>query len=369
MTDPSPRKRLPIKPSLYHLKKQAKRKAAAHPELTLAKAQHLLAKEYGCRNWNELTHMVETMLRGADQRTGYKNHFEALPKAADANDLEKVREILASNPFTQHDLDLAMGRTVGRFHRSAAIAELLLEHGADPDGQYGSDYGPIVFVTGECLDDEGLAFLLNAGADVSFEPIQTKYGTSSPMGMFLGTYLRGKNEQKHRGISLLLEHGARVPSEVTPEILAIHRGECKTLEHLIQANPDLIHQHYPEMPFGNICLLGATLLHCAMEFQEPECTLLLLGHGADINAPSLGVVDEKGNELGGQSPMFHLVNAWGGHGFDLLKRVITEFGPTINWNTEGTFRQFDEVKGPISLHDWLGNNEKERLMVREVLHT
>src|SRR5262245_62982123 len=65
MSTPRPRKRLPVNPSLEHLKKQAKRLAARDPSMQLADAQHRLAHEYGCKSWAELAHVVETMGRGA----------------------------------------------------------------------------------------------------------------------------------------------------------------------------------------------------------------------------------------------------------------------------------------------------------------
>ena len=141
----TPRKKLPVKPSIEHLRKRAKRLSRVDRALALADAQHRIAREYGCRNWAELTHMVEAMNRGAGQLSYVKYEMEALPQAANSSDLEKVREILASGEFTQHDLDLALARSVLRFGERGGIAQLLVDHSADPDGQYGSDYGPIVF--------------------------------------------------------------------------------------------------------------------------------------------------------------------------------------------------------------------------------
>jgi ankyrin repeat protein len=231
-----------------------------------------------------------------------KDQMQPLPTAANASDLPKVQSILASGEFTQHDLDLALARAVLRFKERAEIARVLLDHGANPDGQYGSNYGPIIFVTGETLDSGGLQFLIDAGADVTFAPIETKYGRQCPMSYFLGSGVRGKNADKHRGIEILLQNDAFVPPEITPAMMAIHRGDVKLLGKLLDENPSLVSQRFAEMPYGNISLRGATLLHAAVEFDELECCTELLQRGACADATA-EVVDGKG----GQTPVFHAV--------------------------------------------------------------
>jgi ankyrin repeat protein len=304
------RKRLPVKPSLENLRKQAKR-LAKQRDLTLAKAQHALAREYGCRNWSQLAHMVETMLRGADQLTFVKYEREPLVQAAQDRDKEKMLEILAAGEFTQHDLDLSLARCAMFFFddpavvaRNRELAELLLEHGADPDGQYGSDYGPIVLCTGECIDPDALQFYIDAGADVAFAPVASKYGPASVMGHLLNAYVRGRNPQKHRMIRLLLDHGAIVPPEYTPPVFAIHRGDAAALAALLDADPGLLSRPLPEdSPSYNMDLRGATLLHVAVEQGELECIDLLVARGGDLNARSLTY-----GGIGGQTPVFHAVS-------------------------------------------------------------
>lgn len=277
-SDPT-RKRLPVKPSEENLRKQAKRLAKSG-SIPLADAQHQLAREYGAKHWAELMHTVETMLRGADQMAYVKYEMEALPKAANANDIERVRAILNSGEFTQHDLDLALARSVLRFDQRGAIARLLLEHGADPDGQYGSGYGPIIFGTGECLDVEGLRFLIDAGADVTFAPVDTKYGPTCPLSSWLGTYLRGRNAAKREGVDLLLSRGAHVPAEITPALLAIHRDDAA---QLADASPDPL-ATFETMPY--VEPKGLTLLHYACEFGAGSCVAWLIASGADVNRRS-----------------------------------------------------------------------------------
>jgi serine-type D-Ala-D-Ala carboxypeptidase/endopeptidase len=59
-TSPEPKK-LPSKPSLEHLQKQAKQRVKQDPSLQLAAAQHQIAQEYGFKNWAELAKAVEAM--------------------------------------------------------------------------------------------------------------------------------------------------------------------------------------------------------------------------------------------------------------------------------------------------------------------
>ncbi len=335
------RRRLPVNPSLENLKKQAKRLAKTRPELSLQQAQHQLATEYGCCNWAELSHVVETMSRGAMQTTNVQAEREPLPAAANRNDLDGVRRILQDGPFTQHDLDLALARAVLRFGERRAIAALLIEHGADPDGQYGANYGPIIFVTGECLDPDGMKFLIDHGADVTFQPVMTKYGGATPLSHTLGTYDRGQNERKHRCIEILLRHGAIVPPEVSPPMLAIHRGDAGLLSTLIDADRSLVSRRFADMPYGNIQLRGATLTHLAIEFGEIECLDVLLSHGADINATS-DLIDG----LGGQTPVFHAIGTMHGTGVAVLEHLAHRGDRRIDLSIRATFRLFDEPQTP-----------------------
>jgi hypothetical protein len=331
------RKRLPVNPSVENLKKQAKRLARVRPGLSLQQTQHQVAAEYGCAHWVELMHVVETMSRGANQTTEVKSNMEPLPAAANRNDLDSVIRILKDGPFTQHDLDLALARAVLRFSERRPIAEWLVDAGADPDGQYGSNYGPIIFVTGECLDPEGLQFLIDRGADVTFPPIATKYGGATPMSHVLGTYLRGQNERKHRCIEILSRHRAIMPPEIAPAMLAVHRGDANTLSDMIGSDSSLLSRQFPEMPYGNIDLRGATLVHLAVEFGEIECLDMLLDRGANINVPSQ-VIDG----IGGQTPIFHAIATNQRAGIPVMEHLVRRGDLKIDPGVRATFRLYGE---------------------------
>jgi len=340
----TPRKKLPVKPSIEHLQKQAKRRVKLQPSLKLAEAQHQLAREYGCKSWAQLARMVETMLRGADQLAYVKMDFEPLAQAAREVDIRSVREILSRGEFSQHDLDQALARSLwygeeDGWRDRKEIADLLLEHGADPDGQYGSDYGPIVFGTGECLQPSGLQYLIDAGADVTFGRIRTKYGEVCLFDHVLGTYNRGRNERKHRMIEILLAHGAYVPPEVTPPIMAIHRGDAQGLGALLDADPLLLKRTFADMPYGNISLRGASLLHCAVEFGEIACAEELFKRVADINIKA-DVIDG----LGGQTPIFHAINSNSDGNFPMLEYLAKRVSPWVDMSVRATWTAYGEAQ-------------------------
>jgi hypothetical protein len=336
MHTPRRPKRLPINPSLEHVQKQAKRLARENPELQLTAAQHQLAQEYGCRNWSELARMVEAMAQRQDGVTDEDQRFAALPKAARDGDFELVRRLLEEGTYTPHRLDQALAHALqygedANWEVRKATADLLMEHGADPNGQYGSGgYGPIVFGTAECLQPLGLEYLIRAGADVTAPPIETKYGPTCVMSAALGTYTRGRKAQKHRYVELLLQHGAYVPPEVTAPIMAVHRGDVAALGALLDGDPALVSRRFADMPYGNLSLRGATLLHCAAEFGEAGCVRELLQRGADLNAAA-----DLRKGIGGQTPIFHAI-ACAGNGDPLTMMALLHGQQTVNFSVRVT---------------------------------
>jgi hypothetical protein len=369
-----PRKQLPVNPSLEHLQKQAKRRAKQNPSLQLTTAQHEIAQEYGCKNWAELTQMVASMARRQDQVTDRDKRYEPMPKAARARDLALVQQLLREGAFTPNTLDQSLAHALwygnaSNWPERKVIADLLLEHGADPDGQYGSGgYGPIVFGTGECIQPEGLLYLIEAGADVSFPPVKTKYGKQCPLSYILGTYGRGENDRKHRYLEILLQQNPYVPPEVTPPILAIHRGDVQGLSELIDRDPELVHRTFPEMPYGNISLRGATLLHCAVELGEKECIALLLTRGADVNAPA-----EIIGGVGGQTPIFHALAPARDQSFPVLQFLVEQTHRQIDASIRGTLHRHGEIlpgpMNPLEFADYTGIKSGEAIALLHSLNS
>ena len=349
MQNSVPRKRLPVNPSLEYLRKQAKRLAKTTPDLPLTKAQHRLAQEYGCKHWAELVRTVRTMSIGANELAS-SGTLAPLPKASNEGDIAAVRHILAVGSFTQHDLDLALARAtliLSQRPERRPLAELLLEHGADPDGQYGSNYGPIILAACECIDFDGIEFLVRAGADVSFDPIKNKYAKDiTPINVLLGTYVRGRNEAKHRCIDFLIEHGAQWQDDA---VMAVHRGDAQGLDERVKSDPSLMQLRFgaesDSRRAGNIGLEGATLLHLAVEYGEKECVDVLLSHyrgfpDAETNSPS-----EIINGIGGQTPIYHAISRWD-RSTDMLEHFLRRVGQYVDMEVSATFRRFGEAVCP-----------------------
>jgi ankyrin repeat protein len=109
-------RRLPERPSLEQLRKQAKEHLdalrAANPSVRLAEAQHALAREYGFDSWPRLVHHVESMqperrmLQPAELKSDQKLMWSAgrgtdvwaLIQACTAGDIEAVRALIARDP-------------------------------------------------------------------------------------------------------------------------------------------------------------------------------------------------------------------------------------------------------------------------------
>jgi ankyrin repeat protein len=113
---PVPRRRLPDRPSLEQLRKQAKEHLevlrGTEPSVTLSAAQHELAREYGFASWPNLVHHVESrqpsvrMLQPAELKSeskllwspGRGTDVWALIQACVSGDLETVRTLIAADP-------------------------------------------------------------------------------------------------------------------------------------------------------------------------------------------------------------------------------------------------------------------------------
>jgi ankyrin repeat protein len=118
---------LPARPSLQHLRKQAKRR---HRErgIPLHRAQHDLAQEYGFAGWARLVRHVE-----AGALTGPERVLVLADAAA-------LRQLLAGSPTVATDpiaalppLLTLLRRGMGSAAEVRECAELLLAAGADPD--------------------------------------------------------------------------------------------------------------------------------------------------------------------------------------------------------------------------------------------
>ena len=135
-----------------------------------------------------------------------------LPKAADAGNIDAVELLLDAGEFSQADLDLALGRACCSGHYN--IAELVLAHGADPNGQYETapgkfEYGPIILASCEFLNPDGVKWLLDHGANPEgHSPDSGLFQCTTPLQMVHDTYVEHE-AHKQRCSELLKAAGAK----------------------------------------------------------------------------------------------------------------------------------------------------------------
>src|SRR5947207_14450492 len=98
-TDSQPPKRpLPDRPNLRHLKDQAKDLLKAGAAASLADAQFKIARLYGFANWPKLKAHVESF-----------EEIGQLKLAIDTNDIARVKTMMTRNP-TLHSAPLGYGK-------------------------------------------------------------------------------------------------------------------------------------------------------------------------------------------------------------------------------------------------------------------
>jgi ankyrin repeat protein len=153
---------LPQRPSLEHLRKQAKARKRERA-IPLSQAQHELAREYGFESWPKLVHHV--------QAAG----LEGIERALVLADPAALREALRADPqaATAPVGELAplialTRRSTGSPADVRACARLLLDAGADPDGHTvewgGEGKMTALFDAVERRDLELVRLLLERGA-------------------------------------------------------------------------------------------------------------------------------------------------------------------------------------------------------------
>jgi ankyrin repeat protein len=343
------------------LKDQAKDLLETGRAKSLTAAQLKVARDYGFESWPKLKAHVELL-----QETGQ------LKEAIDAEDLPRVIEMMTKNPAL-HDAPLGYNksgpltwvaecRTVqgspsrarlaiarwmiehgsdvhqggdGPLMRAAmnddriAMMELLVAHGADVNALWNGHY-PIICAPCECLAPAALGWLLEHGADPAVA--STRYGT--PVSMVIGTYGRGANG-KHTCLETFAEQGFALPD--TP-CMAFHRGRIDLLEQHLKRDPELLSRRFgeaeifpPELGLAPgdglhvTPIVGTSLLHLAIEYDELEIAGWLLDQGAAVDA--LAAVDADG--FGGHTPLFHAVVTLGERD-DAKARLLLKHGANVN---------------------------------------
>jgi ankyrin repeat protein len=119
---------LPERPSLEHLRKQAKDRKRAR-QIPLSRAQHELAREYGFASWAKLVHHVQAL-----ELAPFPRALALADVAALAKQLRSEPALATSTPIDgRPPLTALLRSSTGSRDDIRACARLLLDAGADPD--------------------------------------------------------------------------------------------------------------------------------------------------------------------------------------------------------------------------------------------
>jgi hypothetical protein len=369
--DPAPRS-LPDRPSLRHLKDQAKDLLKAGKASSITDAQFQIARLYGFASWPKLKAHVDSLAEVGQ-----------LKLAIDTNDFEQVRELMTRNPAL-HTAPLGYGKNgpltwvaecripweppsatrlamakwmiengsdvhqgsdgplmrAALFGQRISMMELLVEHGADVNAEWSGRY-PIIFAPCETLEPESLKWLLDHGANPNCGNPDRRYpGTA--LDFVIQVYARGP--RRAECIDLLVRAGAVTRYGSLP-LLDLMRGRVDRLAAHLDADPALMNARFGELDFGStgarrLTLRGGTLLHVAAEYGPIEAVQLLLDRGADVNRRA--TVDESG--IGGQTPIFHAVTQFYDGGLEAA-RLLSDRGADLSLcvRLPGHYERDDEV--------------------------
>ena len=364
--EPTP---LPDRPSLQHLKHQARDLLKSGAATSVADAQFKVARLYGFTSWPKLKAHVDSL-----------EEIGQLKLAIDTNDFSRVRDLLSRNPAL-HRAPLGYSKN-GPLTWVAecrvpweppgetrlAIAKWMLENGSDVhqgDGplmrsylngvrvpmmellvSYGANvnavwngYYPIIFAPCETVDPTALKWLLEHGANPNCaNPDRQRY-TGTALDQVIRSDWRTANLSVC--IEMLLDVGAT--TKYGPPVLDLLRGRLDSLSAQLDDDPELVHQRFSALDLGGtahrrLTLRGGTLLHLAVEYGNLEAVKVLLKRGAQVNA--LAAVDG----VGGQTPIFHAVTQFGDWGLPVAE-LLVEHGADLSVRARlpGHLKQPDEV--------------------------
>ena len=334
-------RRLPVRPDLEQLKRQAKELLRAlhhgepealaeyrehHPHpgdpaaAKLADAQLVLARCYQAPSWPRLVQACR------------------LANAIWRDDAETVQELVTRNPAMltepaiirrdshwgpplSYAANLGRDRIIRMLHALGATDLAYARDRAALQGQIGT-----VRMLHEMLGQPrppaaslaGPAYTLSAaGTEVLLElgaPVLGPDGRRlAPVDVVLETDSR-KPDEKHRILEMYAARGVEMPD--TPP-LAVHRGRLDLLEKHLRRDPRQLRRTYafreifpPELgchedplPTHGTPLSGATLLHMAVDYDELEIARWLLDRGMNVDAKA--ELDRDG--FGGHTALFATV--------------------------------------------------------------
>jgi hypothetical protein len=356
-TDPQQGTRpLPDRPSLRHLKDEAKDLLKSGAAKSISHAQFQIARLYGFASWPKLKSHVELF-----------EEIGQLKQAIDTNDIVRVKAMMTRNP-TLHSAPLGYGKDGpltwvaecrvpwespspvrlaiaewmiahgsdvhqggdGPLMRAALngyripMMELLVCHGADVNALWHGHF-PIIFAPCESWDPAALQWLLDHGANPNCrDPRQSAAGHPFPgtaLDYLIAGYARSV-ERLSACIDILLQAGGETRYDVPP-VLALLRGQLDGLAEQIDADPALVNRRFSELDCGmtggrRLTLRGGTLLHVAAEYGNLDAATLLLDRGSEVNARA--TVDDVG--VGGQTAIFHAVTQFEDGGLPVTQLLL-----------------------------------------------
>ena len=347
-----PVRRLPVRPNLDQLYRQAKEFLRAihagdanaiaelrehHPEsldptaAKLADAQLVLARSYRAPSWTRLVQAVqlaEAIWRDDPDKVGelvtrnpalvkedvlIRTDSNWGPPMTYAANLGRDRIIRLLHSHGARDFEPAVGRAA--LQGKTETVQLIYDLAGRPSLDKLSFAGPAY-----TLSVEGTAALFALGVRL----IGPDGVDTNTMEHLLGTDSR-KPSAKHRILEMYVEHGFEPPD--TP-VMALHRGRIDLLEAHLARDPNLLTRTFDIVDIFPLApaswrdpytaqgtpIHGTTLLHIAAYFDELEIGEWLLQRGMDPDAR--GAVDADG--FGGYTALFSTVvsqrNFWVNYG-------------------------------------------------------
>jgi hypothetical protein len=330
----------PVRPNLEQLRNQAKdllqdlhqgepraldlwqkfrSEAGLSSAAKLADAQFVLARMYGITSWPRMAtacRLIDAIWRGDVE--GARRLVVKDPKLL----RESATGVPDSNwgpPMTYaanvgQDVIIQMLHSLGADDVQHAFSRACLQGKIETARRLQAMGGRITpgIVMGPCetLDDAGLAFQMELGAELA----DHKGDRLAPVALILQTYSRDP-QGKHGCLELVAKHGIELPD--TP-VMAVHRGRIDLIERHFQRDPIMVKRRFslaeiyppelgcgPDLSYGlhGTPLDGTTLLHICVEYDEIEIARWLIGHGAGVN--SRAEIDNEG--FGGHTALFGCV--------------------------------------------------------------
>ena len=246
-----PLRRLPERPSLEQLRKQAKEHLdtlrAVDPSATLSAAQHALAREYGFESWPALVHHVESwqpqrlLLQPAELKSdeplmwssGRGTDVWALFQACAAGHLQTVQALIAKDrSLARAHYDYRKPLYFAVRENRVDVARFLLEHDSNPLDLWVDD-SPL-----EIARDRGYAAM-------------------------------------ERMLTETLESTFNASAKGETVALALRNHDLKNMRELLDAQPELV---------GKGDARSNQPIHWATMTRQIEAIDELLQRGADINA-------------------------------------------------------------------------------------